>query len=248
MTPSHTRRRGKRLRYYVSNRLISGGADAGGWRLPADAFEAAVVQAIAEHLASAARRHDVLTAVEAVSAASASDAIKALSDQVRSGGASAAAALIIAGEIGGGRMRLDLDRAALAVASGLPAGDLSDAVLAIDCAFSCRRRGVEMRIVAGDLAPRPDPTLIHGLRHAHRWSAALRSGTPLGKLAAGEGFSERYIARVIPLAGLSPRIQEAMLQGLQPVDLTLERLLRSKLPLDWSEQEPMFGLRDRHLP
>ncbi len=36
----------------VSNRLISGGVDASGWRLPADGFEAAVVQAIADHLAS----------------------------------------------------------------------------------------------------------------------------------------------------------------------------------------------------
>ena len=35
LTPTHTTRQGRRHRYYVSNRLITGGADPSGWRLPA---------------------------------------------------------------------------------------------------------------------------------------------------------------------------------------------------------------------
>lgn len=34
LTPTHTKRYGRQIRYYVSNRLISGGKDARGWRLP----------------------------------------------------------------------------------------------------------------------------------------------------------------------------------------------------------------------
>jgi site-specific DNA recombinase len=35
LTPTHTKRHGRRLRYYVSNRLISGGTDRCVWRLTA---------------------------------------------------------------------------------------------------------------------------------------------------------------------------------------------------------------------
>ncbi len=41
-----------------------------------------------------------------------------------------------------------------------------------------------------------------------------------GELAAREGRTERYIARVIPLISLSPKIQSALLEGSQPVDLS----------------------------
>jgi len=39
LTPTHTQRHGRRLRYHVSNRLISGGTDPGGWRIPAVALQ-----------------------------------------------------------------------------------------------------------------------------------------------------------------------------------------------------------------
>nr|WP_256367835.1 MULTISPECIES: recombinase family protein [unclassified Ruegeria] len=39
LTPTHTRRHGRQIRYYVSNRLVSGGTDPRGWRLPATALE-----------------------------------------------------------------------------------------------------------------------------------------------------------------------------------------------------------------
>ncbi|MEL6284200.1 MAG: recombinase family protein, partial [Pseudomonadota bacterium] len=55
LTPTHSQRRGRRYRYYVSHRLISlkGSESArGGWRLPAEALERAVASAIAKHLQS----------------------------------------------------------------------------------------------------------------------------------------------------------------------------------------------------
>ncbi len=39
------------------------------------------------------------------------------------------------------------------------------------------------------------------------------------------------MARIIPLIGLSPRIQATLLAGTQPTDLTLERLVRA--PCRW---------------
>jgi site-specific DNA recombinase len=59
LTPTHTRRHGRQIRYYVSNRLISGGTDPGGWRLPAAALEEAVANTIAGHLVTLARDHRI---------------------------------------------------------------------------------------------------------------------------------------------------------------------------------------------
>lgn len=49
----------------ISNRLVSGGRDTSGWRLPAEALEAAVSQTIIAHLTHAAERHRFLEAPEA---------------------------------------------------------------------------------------------------------------------------------------------------------------------------------------
>ena len=49
LTPSHSKtRRGTRLRYYISNRLIarSGEANLDGWRLPASELEARVTDLV----------------------------------------------------------------------------------------------------------------------------------------------------------------------------------------------------------
>ncbi|MFZ3585472.1 recombinase family protein, partial [Loktanella sp. DJP18] len=56
LTPSHTKtRQGRRLRYYVSRRLIaqSGEAHQGGWRLPAQALETKVTSRIISTLSAA---------------------------------------------------------------------------------------------------------------------------------------------------------------------------------------------------
>lgn len=83
--------------------------------------------------------------------------------------------------------------------------------------------------------------MIRGLRNVHRWSEALKLGTPFRQPATTAEYSERYIARIIPLACLSLRDQAATIDGSAPIDLVLEELARVSLPLDWSEQERMLG-------
>ncbi len=123
----------------------------------------------------------------------------------------------------------------------MSADDLNPDVLKIEQPFSFRRRGVEMKILAGNLAPSPDAVMIRALRNAQRWSDALKSGTSLTRLASELNLSDRDGARVITLSGLSPKIQAAIVAGKQPVDLTRERLLRNSLPRDWNVQEQVLG-------
>lgn len=242
LTPTHTIRRGRKQRYYVSHRLISGGRDASGWRLPATAFEAAVARSVAAHLSTCADRHGILEEPDAAAVAPASERVAALARAIREHGCHAAAALIDRVDLARGRIGIALGGDALAAATGLPAGRLDPALLRIAAPFTCRRRGVETRIIAGDREPAPDTTLIRALRNAHRWADALSTGTPLGKIAAAEKVAERYLARIVHLACLAPRIQVAILEGSQPPELTLERLAKVPLPLDWAAQEQLLGL------
>ena len=47
--------------------------------------------------------------------------------------------------------------------------------------------------------------------------------------------------RLLRLAFLAPDLQRAILEGRQPSDLTLARLLDSDIPLLWSEQRRFFA-------
>jgi len=51
--------------------------------------------------------------------------------------------------------------------------------------------------------------------------------------------TETYVRRIFSYAFLAPDIVEAILDGRQPQDLTLEKL-RKKLPMSWAEQRTML--------
>ncbi|MDG4649351.1 recombinase family protein [Roseibacterium sp. SDUM158017] len=242
LTPSHTQRHGRRLRYYVSNRLISGGRDPDAWRLPAPALEEAVCRIVASHLREHAIRHSVAQSAEASASRAISERTQVLADGIRSGGIQRAIPLVESILIARGQIQVRLDGTALASALDLTPAALDPSLLSISAPFTCRRRGIETKIIAGDRVPQPDPTLLRALRTAYLWAATMRSGTPLKKIASDAGVTERYAARIIPLACLSPGLQQAIVDGTQPARLTLERLIRKKLPLDWDAQERMLRI------
>jgi hypothetical protein len=100
---------------------------------------------------------------------------------------------------------------------------------------------VETRIIAGAPEAEPDQVLVQRLAEAHRWVAELRAGLPLLEIARQAGHSGAYLRTRAQLAFLSPRIQAAILEGTQPPGLTLERIVRTGVPLDWAEQARIFG-------
>jgi len=48
------------------------------------------------------------------------------------------------------------------------------------------------------------------------------------------------LSLIIRRDGLSPSIKTAIMEGRQPIDLTLEKLLRQRAALDWDEQPHKF--------
>ncbi|MCI2400830.1 hypothetical protein [Aliiroseovarius subalbicans] len=105
-----------------------------------------------------------------------------------------------------------------------------------------------MKIIAGGFEPLPDSTLQRALRNAHIWADQVRTGVSLKQVAQYAHKTESYIRRIVPLAFLSPRIQSAIIAGTQLVDLTLETLVRTSLPLDWQAQEQQLGFGKTAFP
>jgi hypothetical protein len=112
-----------------------------------------------------------------------------------------------------------------------------------------KRRGVETRIViaSGNESPRKaDPALLKAVARARVWFDQLASGRArsLAELARNEGLGKRYVERLARLAFLAPAIVEAIGQGRQPAELSLETLLNQiDLPLEWAAQASLLGIR-----
>lgn len=234
-------RHGRRFAYYVSNRLIAGGKDPTGWRLPADGLETTLRHVVVAHLRRAASGHVLLARPEATGAAELMRRATDLADRLERDAARLGSP-IASGSLAQGRLQLALDPGTIAAALDVPEASLSDTLLRVRCAFALRRRGVETRIIAGETIPAPDEVLQRTLVEAHLWARALRRGTSLTEIARKTGRSEPYIRTRIPLAFLAPKLQAAILDGRQPPHVSVAQFLREDIPLDWTEQTRLFEI------
>jgi site-specific DNA recombinase len=241
LTPTHTQRHGRRFTYYVSNRLIAGGTDPSGWRLPAAALEASLRTILSGHLRTSAAGHSLLSEPEARAAADLMDCATALADRVVEEPA-LLGSTIASGMLSQGSIHLQLDPAAVASALDVSQDLLSDRLLQVSRPFALRRRGVETRIVAGEIIPAHDQVLQRTLAEAHVWARELRTGTSLIEIARKTGHSTPYLRARLPLAFLAPRVQAAILDGRQPANLCVAQIIREDLSMDWNEQARVFGL------
>lgn len=241
LTPTHTTRNGRRLRYYVSNRLISGGTDPSGWRLPAPALEQTITGIVKDHLIKAATFHSVQISPDASSLNTVENSVAAYAQRLAETDNASLRTLLKSGILSRKEIKLTLDLSELAKGLNLSADEINSALLEITAPFQTRRRGVETRIIAGEITAQPDPKLSSMLRCAHGWCQELKSGTQITALAARENTSESYVRIRSKLAFLSPKIQTAILNGTQPVELSLETIIRQGIPLNWEDQERRFG-------
>ncbi|WP_170603411.1 hypothetical protein [Ruegeria arenilitoris] len=243
LTPTHTRRHGRQIRYYVSNRLISGGTDPRGWRLPAMALEREVANAIARHIDKHASDHRICATPDLNRNNAIGAKARPLARRLSRGAPDLLQEILDTGRIRKNDIVLKLKADALAEVLELQTDEIDHSILTLKASFELRRRGVEGKVIVGDRAPQPDRTLLRSLARAHTWVAALRSGQPLSEIAFAAGHTISYIRSRSRLAFLSPEIQRAILEGQQPTDLTLERIIRKPMPLDWEEQARVYGFK-----
>lgn len=236
-TPSHSNKRGRRHRYYVSHRLVkqAGEKDLSGWRLPAQQLEQQIAKTMLEHLAIAATPAMVkdLTSEEIVRIRAEAEVVGLKQKKLF--------ALIGRIDIAAGSMKILLDVAAMVDLLQTEPDRLTPESMNITRPFQMRKRGVETRLIIGNKSPELDEALIRNIAKAHRWFAMIKSGKTFDEIAAKEATSKRRIQQVIEWALLAPDIVRMIVEGCQPVGLTSNWLLRHTLPTDWDEQRKLIA-------
>ena len=232
LSPSHASKGGKRYRYYVSRRLVTGDADAGdGWRLPAGRLERDLGRAVRERLITCVDRGNIGVA-DAGSiprlrrhAEASGDGVLTCIDRAR---------------LGDGMLRVDLNTDKIADLLSVAPTCIASEVLSFQLPFTQRRRGVETRLIIGAPQPARDDILIANVARAALWREALCKGDALAAIAARDGLSVKYLGEMLGFAFLSPKLVRAILDGRQPPALTTNWIRRRGLPMSWAEQDHML--------
>lgn len=88
----------------------------------------------------------------------------------------------------------------------------------------------------------PNLELVRALARAHRRMRYLVEGKfrSIDELAKSEKTHSKALRQELRLASLSPDITEPILNGEQPPDLSLSKML-TELPLSWLEQRRLLG-------
>ena len=233
LTPSHTKKNGKRLRYYISGRLVTGKASdhPSAWRLPAPRLEAGVAKAVRDWAQKPTR---VLRLVDGLAA----EEIEGLASALRQGTANEASTLHLVERINLAQreMRIALSSEALAATLSLQKERINTAATSWSLPFQIRRRHVEKKLIIGAEELEHDTTLIANTVKARGWYRDIVSGLTFQEIADRDGTSKRRVQAVIELAFLSPDLLKQLAAGSQPHAMTTDRLIKRGLPISWDEQ------------
>lgn len=237
LTPSHSQKKGKRLRYYISHRLVKDRSQKhpDAWRLPADQLEGLIADLVRQHL----KRPDItkrlirdLSASEVATKSASLHDIQQIEQCLH---------LIERTDLRPGKLTVRLDQIKLASVLGCDSVRLNAGGLTITSPFRMRRRGVELKLHLGDAPPEVDQTLVQNIVKAQSWMAMLIGGKTFTEIAQAEGISKRRVQDVVDLAILAPDILDAIAAGEQSEGVTSDRLIKSGVPAVWSEQRAQFA-------
>ena len=164
LTPSHSKTaKGRRLRYYVSHRLVRGTAprDPSGWRLPAPELEARVAGLIGRHLKRPEFRTGIIPGAAMDETVETGKKITSIGGE-QPGAAddvhSAHLALIERIDIAPGDIRITISVEHLADLFGVDVNRIAEDLLTFSSPFQRRKRGVETKLIIGSEVAETDET------------------------------------------------------------------------------------------
>jgi site-specific DNA recombinase len=219
MSPSHTRKRGIKYRYYLSSALLHGTAERAGsvCRVPAVEIEVVVVKSVREHIKPS----------------------PSLDDR------SLVATHIARVEIEPEQLVIHLSEAGEAKRE--PPNSAS--ILRVPWCKTPSTRRREIRLPASAPTERVRPiraetraTLVASIARGRRWLDELMAdpSATVERIAEREGCSVRKVNMTISLAFLAPDLVKAAIDGRLPHRMGVSRLC--DLPAEWSRQYRMLGL------
>jgi DNA invertase Pin-like site-specific DNA recombinase len=239
LTPSYTKKKDQRIRYFVSNRLIDRSStrtpDATGWRLPATQLEEVVASAISDTLRKAGPTNssDVGT-------------IKRITQTI---------ARLTSGQqhwpdlldlvtrvrVTPSALEIELHRDKLASMFEASAKELPMGLANISAPFQRRRRGIETKLVYGYEPSKVDAVLLRRVARGYAWWDEIKRGEVTFKeIVKREKLSRRFVAIHIDLAFLSPDLVTSVLGGTQPAHLSAQVLRSTQVPPEWSDQRSLL--------
>lgn len=247
LTPSHTKTaKGRRLRYYVSHRLVrsTGPKDPSGWRLPAPELETMVASFIKKQLRSATVTANIVSDATTDDIAA---VMKKIKDSCGPEAETAAETdekllnLVERVQIAPGEIKITMDANSIGECLGVAVDRISCDHLSFEAKFQHRKRGVETRLILADTPGTRDDTLFRNIALAHRYFEMIRSGKTYAEIADVEGTSKRRIQQLVELAFLAPDVIRKVWEGEQPMGLTSEWLKSHSLPQMWTEQRALIN-------
>jgi site-specific DNA recombinase len=244
-TPSHTKKNGVRIRYYISNRLISGKQTGKatmdrGWRLPAPMLEGQFAEAILRYLQDRLpidlSRNATVGEVEQVHRRL--EVLSAYAEHHHP----AILKCIDRATIMQGRVDIVLIDQCVAELIGVVQTWLNPDALSFSTGFQYRKRGVETKLFIGAAPPKDrDDTLIRNIAKAQQYYDAVKQGRSFDEIAKAENLSTRRVMQIIDLAFLAPPIVKAIVTGDQPLALTTKWLSANPMPSDWQAQRRILA-------
>jgi site-specific DNA recombinase len=217
MTPTHTRKKRLRYRYYVSRALVEGRkAELGSIaRVPADQIEAKVVEALR-----------ALPTVALPEELTSEELRTAVRDKIK-------------------RVVVENDRLAIELADEA-AKRAKQPTLFVEWEREAGRARREILLPDAPTDTRPirserRSTLVRGIAMGRQWLNELMSGKvrDTNEIAKREGRSQRSVHMMLSLAFLAPDIVEAAVEGRLPRGIGMTRL--TDLPPSWTSQWTSLG-------
>lgn len=243
--PSYTTKAGRRYRYYVSKQLVHRRTQ--GWRIPAPALEQAVEDTVIRWLRDKVKIYDALNDpqdFERIQEKAAKFA-EHIREATLPEKAELMQKLLEKVVLHDAELEVMLKGRALREILELSTSGNNAEHIHLSASHCIKRRGQERKIVLrGSENSTTDSSLIALVARSHRWLQEMNAGavTNLSEIAAREEMDTGDVSRFLPLAFLAPEIVNAILEGRQPVDLTVEKLKRlGPLPLVWAEQKARLG-------
>ena len=266
LTPTHANKKGRRYRYYVSQRLVTGGKPSApnGRRIPAGDLERLVIDRVRDWLADeAAVFHAIeplLVDVDQRQAVleQAADLSERWPELAPSESKAVIRQLVQRIEVGRDAVQVEVRPAVLLkdldTADAMPPDHRScredSSVVTLTIAARLKRVGMATKLLIEGEAkhPRatPDRSLLRLLAQAHQFRALVLQGggKSITALAAEAGVGASYFTRVLRLGFLAPDVVTAILQGRQPPELNAKQLsLHIRLPIGWTDQVAALGIR-----
>ncbi|MFK7746464.1 MAG: recombinase family protein [Roseobacter sp.] len=245
LTPSHSKTaKGRKLRYYVSHRLVRGTAhrDPSGWRLPALELEDKVADLIRRNLNQPQVRAGILSDAAADETAATGTRLAELTATTDTATDANYLFLVLVDriDIAPGEIRIALAAESLAAQLNVDPARINEDLLATTSKFQHRKRGVETKLIIGDEPADIDVTLLRNIALAHRYFELVRSGKTFAEIAETEAVSKRRVQQLIELAFLAPDVIRAVREGQQPVSMTSDWLKKRAFSPIWGEQREAF--------